>query len=246
MPPVPEVGIGNRLAGREAVLAAAGDDVYTRMMTAGAPVGYATDQAVGWFADLGDQPVLCMRGVSTAAADLLAELHHAGLVAPGTWIRFPRSHPQVALPVPVRHVENWKFLTIDSPPRSHPLEDSALRLSDELTPEIRQLLADGPPKHRRPRIDRQWFGVRLDSRLVACAADRSWGGVGQLGGVTVAREYRTRGLASGLSTGITRRLQEEFGSVALGVTEGNSMGMRVYQRLGYRPLCAIATYEVLA
>lgn len=233
------------LEGRAAVLAVAGDDAFTRVMSADEPVGYAAEHAVAWFTELGDRPMVCLRGVPGAAADLLGGLHSAGQVAAGTWVRFPRSHPAETLPIPVRHLENWKFLATERAPQAHPLRDAVVELSSADAGELAQLYAEGNNRIDPPAPNRRWFGIRLDDRLVACGADRSWGGIGMLGGVTVARQYRTRGLASALTATIARRLHAEFGTVALGVTEGNVTGMRVHQRLGFRPLTAIASFEVL-
>lgn len=241
-----------RLHGRAAIVAAAGDDAYTRMLlpdTWDGVVGFANEGAVGWFTELPWGSPLCVRGDPGAARDLLTELREAGLTRIGLVARLPDLPDSGPAPEDARIDEEWLFLSTEHQPPARTGEHDVVRLAPEAAGEITRLLSASFPDSvvdpSGPGV-RQWFGIYRDGRLVACGADRSCHGVGHLAKITVDDGERGRGLGAALTVAMTRSLLAEFGTATLGVTVDNVAALRLYERLGYRVITRVTTYELLA
>jgi RimJ/RimL family protein N-acetyltransferase len=227
-----------RLDGREAVLAAAGDNPYTRMTTTGAAVtGFQTDRAVAW---LGQRPwgrTACAFGDAAESAQVFAILAEQGRLDGVRWLHLPRLDGTTLAPhLRLSHQDDWDFRWTSTPPPPVAGEDRVIALDDRDGAEITALLDEAHPSSTTrpgdPRVGR-WYGIRDGDRLVACGADRSLGEVAFLAGLTVATDYQGRGLGAALTAGMTRLLFRGYGVVSLGVMWDNTHAIRLYERLGF-------------
>jgi ribosomal protein S18 acetylase RimI-like enzyme len=245
-----------RVQGRGAVLERAGDTAYTRLMTSAAgTVGFVRAGTLAWVSDGPWGPVTCILGTAADTADLLVALHvdglhdealrAAGLDADasdggaGAWTHVPLMPAGWQGPLRVEHADNWEFRwLVGGVPPVLPGEERVHRLGPADSAEIDALLDAGNPRSSsRPgqvRV-RGWYGIRDagTGRRVACGADRSRNGVGFLAGITVDPAYRGMGLGAAVTAAMTRRLDAELGSVALGVSIGNARAIGLYERLGF-------------
>lgn len=81
----------NRLDGRTAVLAAAGDNPYTRMTTEGVAVtGYQVEGTVAWLGQGPFGPVACAVGDADQAARLFIDLAAEDRLDGIRWLHLPR------------------------------------------------------------------------------------------------------------------------------------------------------------
>ncbi|GAA3169635.1 hypothetical protein GCM10010466_68680 [Planomonospora alba] len=236
-----------RVTGRAGVLAMAGDDPYVRMVLTDHSTGYRGTGAVAWSGRTPRTPLLCARGAPAEAARLLMELHHEGLIPPGTLLRLPPGTGEFLHSLRLRHVEDWQFRWTDGPPRP-PGEPDPVEVLPAAR-EITELLDSGNPgssvRPGAPHI-RRWYGIRDGGELVACGADVSYGGVGYLAGLTVAPSHRGRGLGTALTSAMSRAAHAEFGVVALGVNAANHGAIRLYERLGFTDTVEVSAHELLA
>jgi RimJ/RimL family protein N-acetyltransferase len=228
----------DRLDGRAAVLAAAGDNPYTRMTTEGGPVtGYRTEQAVAWLGQGPWGPVACALGDADQAARLFIDLAAQDRLAGVRWLHLPRVDGGALAPyLRLTHQDDWDFRWAPTPPPPVAGEERAVPLDGRHDGEINAVLDDALPdtttRPGDPRV-RGWYGIFDGDRLVACGADRSRAEVGFLAGITVATAYQGRGLGAALTAAMTRRLFPAYGVVALGVMWDNTHATRLYQRLGF-------------
>jgi len=141
---------------------------------------------------------------------------------------------QPASPAWVRVRDDWDFRWTSAAPPVRDGEERAAPIRDDRAVEA-LLDAAFPETTSRPgdpRV-RGWWGIRAGSRLVACAADRSRGGVGFLAAVAVDPAARGHGLGTALTAALTRHLIGEHGVCALGVMTHNIAAARLYESLGY-------------
>jgi GNAT superfamily N-acetyltransferase len=240
-----------RLDGREAVLAAAGDNPYTRMTTTGAAVtGFRTGRAVAWLgqgpesadwtdsaSSIGRGPMACAFGDAAESAQVFATLAEQGRLDEVRWLHLPRLDGTTLAPhLRLSHQDDWDFRWTSTPPPPVAGEDRMIALDDRDGAEITALLDEAHPSSTTrpgdPRVGR-WYGIRDGDRLVACGADRSLGEVAFLAGLTVATDYQGRGLGAALTAGMTRLLFRGYGVVSLGVMWDNTHAIRLYERLGF-------------
>ncbi len=216
------------LVGRDAVLAAAGAHPYARLTTADSDdvTGVRDGSTVVWLTRAGT--AVCGLGDGGLAAGAALRL------ATGStrWWHLPRLGGPP--PVEVRIRDEWDFRWTSSPPPARAGEDRAAPDADDDA--ISALLdAAFPSTTTRPgdpRV-RAWWAIRDGADVVACAADRSRGGVGFLSGIAVRPDARGRGLGAALTAAMTRRLVAEFGIAALGVMTDNVAANAMYGSLGY-------------
>lgn len=216
------------LAGRPAVLAAAGDTPYTRLTTTGSiRSAYQVGRTVAWIGDGSGWAV----GDGEQAAALFVGL--AGVVR---WLHLPRVAASALAPLRPAHQDDWDFLWTVDPPPSVPGEERVVPLEDRHHPEINRVLDEALPRSTTrpgdPRAKR-WYGIFQGDRLIACGADRSRPGVGFLAALAVAPDHQGRGLGAAITAAITRRLFTEYDVVALGVMWDNAPAISLYRRLGF-------------
>jgi predicted GNAT family acetyltransferase len=128
-------------------------------------------------------------------------------------------------------------------------EDTVAPIPPEQLPAVEELLRSGNPRtvvrSDAPGIH-QWYGIWHGDELVACGADRSFGQVGYLAAVTVSPGARRKGLGASLTSAMARKLLSDTGSVALGVNVANDGAIQLYEKLGFKDVVEVATFEVTA
>lgn len=239
----------NRLDGRAAVLAAAGDNPYTRMTTEGVAItGYQVEGTVAWLGQGPFGPVACAVGDADQAAHLFIDLAAEDRLDGIRWLHLPRVDGRTLAPhLRLVHQDDWDFRWAQAPPPRVAGEERVMRLDARHEDEISALLDEAfPETTTRPGDPRVhgWYGIFEDGRLVATGADRSRGGVGFLAGITVAPGWRGRGLGTALTTAMTRQLRTAYEVVALGVMSDNTGATRLYRRLGFTRSLARSTVAI--
>jgi GNAT superfamily N-acetyltransferase len=203
---------------------AVGVSAEVRGVTDGDAVVWAGRSPYGWVGHgLGD--------VST----VVKLVERADLFGDVRWINLPRHEPR---PGYVRN-EDWDLLWATGPVPPHPAGDRVVPIADSAA--MNELLDVAfPDSGVRPDSTHVlgWYGIWADGTLVACAADRSTRAagveaVGLIGGVAVHPVHRRAGLGSAITAELTRRLQQTYELVALGVDAHNDTAIRLYERLGY-------------
>ncbi|MEV4621988.1 GNAT family N-acetyltransferase [Asanoa sp. NPDC049573] len=219
------------LVGRDAVLAATDAHPYALLTTGGGEgvTGVQDGSTVVWITH---GSVVCALGDGAVAAATAARL--AGERKPGApgWWHLPRLAGET--PVAVRVRDEWDFRwTRQAPPERMGEERAAPVVDDAGITALLDLAFPGTTtRPGDPRV-RAWWAIRDGGRVVACAADRSRGGVGFLSGIAVHPAARGRGLGAALTAALTRRLVTEYGTAALGVMSDNLVANRMYESLGY-------------
>jgi GNAT superfamily N-acetyltransferase len=235
------------LYGRAAVLEAAGDTPYTRMITSDEhTTGYAADGTYAWISVGPWGPVIGTLGPQ--AALLVATLYAKDLLGDTNWLHLPPGQAGDLGQVPVRHMDDWtcRWLAGELPPTLRH-EGAVEALDESAADEISALLDAGyPDSSNRPGASgiRCWYGIRESGRLVACGADRSRNGVGFLAAITAAPDRRGEGLGAALTAGMSRALAAEFDAVVLGVTAENRHADVLYQRLGFTGALHRVSYQI--
>ncbi len=227
------------LDGRDAVLAAVDRHPFVRhSLPRHKPArGWRVGDAVCWLLPTARGPVGGAIGTPDRAVELAGALATERMFGTGRWVHLPRLDPATLGTGPVVEAyEDWNFLwtTTASPPQ--PGEERVVRLTEADHPALTALIDESfPTSTARPGDPRvvDWYGIRDGDRLIACGADRTRGEVGFLAGLTVAPEYRGRGLGAALTAGMTRALAARYDTVALGVYPVNAAAIRLYRRLGY-------------
>jgi ribosomal protein S18 acetylase RimI-like enzyme len=237
----------NRLDGRAAVLAAAGDHPYVRMTTGGGQVtGYQTEAAIAWLGEGPWGPVAGAVGDPQQAARLFADLAAEERLGGVRWVHLPRLDRDALAPhLRLTHHDDWDFLWTRTAPAPVAGEERVIPLDrlhhDEIAAVLDDALPDTTTRPDDPRV-RGWYGILDGGRLmVACGADRSGAEVGFLAAITVATAYQGRGLGAALTAAMTRRLLREYDVVALGVMWDNAPAIRLYRRLGFTDGLACST-----
>ncbi|SNT66126.1 FR47-like protein [Asanoa hainanensis] len=218
------------LVGRDAVLAAVGAHPYARLTTGDTDdvTGVRVGSTVVWVTRSGT--AVCALGDGAVAASAIP------LVAAGSarWWHLPRMAGALPAEVQVKFRDEWDFRWTSEPPPIRAGEERAEPVEDDAA--ISALLDVAfPSTTTRPGDSRvrTWWGIRDGADLVACAADRSRGGVGFLSGIAVHPSARGRGLGAALTAALTRRLVAELGIAALGVMTDNVPANTMYEALGY-------------
>jgi ribosomal protein S18 acetylase RimI-like enzyme len=244
------------LAGRAAVLTAAGHHPYARFAAGMASdlVGLAGNGAMVWCGEtpfgltghaLGDRPAL---------DPVLAEARRRGLLDGLRWINLPRRDapgPGYALR------DNWDFRWSTRPPPPQAGGDRVVALDEDAYDAVDALL-DLVMPHSTVRPGRppaiQWYGVWSDGMLVACGADRSTDSakataeveaVGIIAGIAVHPDHQGRGWGAAVSGTLTARLREAYNLVTLGVGADNEGASRLYERLGYTGVLPVTSVVTL-
>ncbi|GAA4896365.1 FR47-like protein [Stackebrandtia albiflava] len=232
------MSLPTRLSGRGALLAAA-DLPLVRCFASEDSVGFAEEGAVVWYRGHHDRTVLMGDGEPRAVAGLFARVAAEVPVQ-----RFTIPRPVLEeLPEPGRPaVEGaWHWFYTRSAPPETPAEAACEWIDPVDHAEVDALLevafptASSRPDGERPGME--WFGARdASGRIVACGNANTGQGIGpMLGSVAVHPDARRRGLASALTSWVTRRLLERgHPMVALGSYAGEEATHRLYRRLGYR------------
>ncbi|MEV4532996.1 GNAT family N-acetyltransferase [Asanoa sp. NPDC049518] len=216
------------LVGRDAVLAAVGAHPYARLTTGDSNDinGVRVGSTVVWVTRGATTVCALGDGAMAAAAVPLVAAENT------RWWHLPRVVG--ALPVEVEVRDEWDFRWTSAPPPRREGESHAARLDDDAA--IAALLDVAFPSTTTrpgdPRV-RAWWAIRDGAEVVACAADRSRGGVGFLSGIAVHPSARGRGFGAALTAALTRNLVKEFGIAALGVMTDNVPANTMYARLGY-------------
>ncbi|MEV4756777.1 GNAT family N-acetyltransferase [Micromonospora sp. NPDC049559] len=239
------------VAGRDGVLATAGDHPYVRLQTGGDEelTGYLVDDTTVWFRDGPTGRQGFAMGDPERAVRFVAGLISAGTIPPPTWLHLPRVAPEV-LDAHLRtgKRDQWDFRWTATPPPEQPGEERVVRLTDAEHAAIHDLIESSFPatttRPGDPRVN-HWHGVWAGDRLVAAGADRSRGGTGFLAGLTVDPTWRGRGLGAALTAAMTRALLAEAEEVTLGVMVDNLVAIRLYERLGFAGSLARTSVELV-
>jgi ribosomal protein S18 acetylase RimI-like enzyme len=209
-------------------------------MMSSSVTGFVADSALAWTSVGPWGPIGCVLGPVDAASALASRL-----LADGFLDHIPHLHAPVGSSVPLRHLENWEMRTLVGPPPPLVPGVDVVPVNDATA--IRTLLAAAMPQpSSRPgdRGVRGWYGVwDTDGSLLACGADRSANGVGNLVAIAVRPDAWGRGLGAAVTAAMTARLHAEFGSVVLGVSVGNDRAMALYDRLGFTHSQLRASYD---
>ncbi|MER7956015.1 GNAT family N-acetyltransferase [Streptomyces sp. NPDC096030] len=237
----------DRVAGYADVLARVGDNPYTRMALSDRSTAYVTDHTVAWLTPTPWASLVSLSANTDAAAELFTELHRSGRIPDGAWLRVPLPAHRFHGVAGIRLREEWQFRWTTTPPPVHRREAEVIPLSPVHHDALEELLKEGNPdtvvRVRAPGIH-GWYGMWDGGRLVACGADRSFGGVGYLAAITVRPGRRREGLGTALTAAMTRRLMAATGAVGLGVNTGNHGAIELYERLGFDEVVEVATFEV--
>jgi ribosomal protein S18 acetylase RimI-like enzyme len=209
-------------------------------MMSSSVTGFVAGGALAWTSVGPWGPIGCVLGPVPAAAALAARLLDDGALA-----HIPHLHVPVGCPVPLRHLEDWEMRVLVGPPPRVPRSDEVVPVDD--ADAIAKLLAVAlPHTSSRPgdRGVRGWYGVLdTDGSLLACGADRSANGVGNLVAIVVRPDAWGRGLGAAVTAAMSRRLHAEFGSVVLGVSVGNDRAIALYERLGFTECLLRASHD---
>ena len=127
----------------------------------------------------------------------------------------------------------------------HDGDGRAELLDERHEDEIRALFEDGRATEEEPDFfmrsqlqDGTFYGVRHEGRLVAAGGTHLYcrdESVGAIGNVYTHRAHRGLGLASAVTSAVSRELiQRGTRIIALNVKRENQAAIRVYERLGFR------------
>ncbi|MFD0559171.1 FR47-like protein [Stackebrandtia endophytica] len=225
--------------GREALLDAAGDDPLVACFAAEDSVGYIDGDAVVWHRLFHDNRTVHAVGTPDRVAELFARV-----VPSSNATRYTIPQPVFdAVPRQPRVGGRWHWFYTRTAPAVHEAEDRCGWLTPREYPEVDALLDVAfPTASSRPNTDREligWYGARDDDgRLIACGNSNTTAGIGpMLGAIAVHPDARRRGLASGLTSWVTRALLADgHPMVALGSYAGEDATHRIYRRLGYQDI----------
>jgi ribosomal protein S18 acetylase RimI-like enzyme len=234
------------LYGRAAVLEAAGDTPYTRMITNDEHTdGFIAGNSIAWISVGPWGPVIGTLGPD--AARIVATLYTADLLSGANWLHLPPGQLDQLDPVPVRHVDDWHFRWLASDLPAPLRHEPAVHVLENADDDIAALLdAGNPDSSSRPGAGgiRRWYGIRDGDRLVACGADRSRNGVGFLSAITVAPDRWGEGFGAAVTAVMARELAAELDAVALGVMVDNHRANALYERLGFTGTLRRVSYEI--
>ncbi|MCF1599521.1 GNAT family N-acetyltransferase [Streptomyces muensis] len=236
------------IVGRTEILKEVGDDPYTRMSVSDSSVAYSSSRAIAWFTNTPWAPLVTLRGDAEDSLGLYAELRRLGRITVGSWLRTPLSTEAFNSLPGLRKRESWLFRWTSSPPPPYGKEDKVVPVESENHHEIARLLRSGNPdtviRPDDPGIHR-WYGIWEGDQLLACGADRSFGGVGYLAAITVSPGERRKGYGAALTAAMVRRLILAMGAVGLGVNIANLGAIALYERLGFKDSVGVTTFEVV-
>jgi GNAT superfamily N-acetyltransferase len=217
------------VGGRSALLEASGNDPYVMLTTTGDVTGYRAEGLLAWIDRDPARPVLWALGDGPTAVEFTLTVRDEV-----RWAHLPHLTPGQAAPLRSDLHDDWDQLTTRTAPPPAPGEADVRPLDADA--EIDALLDLAFPtsvsRPGDPRV-RRWYGIRSGKDLVACAADRSRGGVGHIAGVAVHPDHRRRSLGTAVTAALTRLLHAEFGMCSLSVMSDASGPRRLYERLGY-------------
>lgn len=224
---------------RAQVLAATDHHPYARLTTSARELrGFAGPGVTAWLSSWSRGVVASALGEPEAAVRLFAALAERSELAGVRRVNLPRlDRRRLADHLPAGEVDEWDFRWAWSPPPAQPGEQRVQVLEPPDAPAIEELLTRAFPgtftRPGDPQV-RRWYGIWEAGRLVACAADRSRGGVGSISAVTVDADRQGRGLGAALTAAMTRELFAGSDVVTLGVMSDNERADRLYRRLGFR------------
>ncbi|MEV5754298.1 N-acetyltransferase [Actinoallomurus sp. NPDC052308] len=169
-------------------------------------------------------------GTPAAVAGLLTGLR--GELPADVHVNVPRGTP-----LPLADPSDWRYRVAYEVPPVQPAEDLVDWYDDgaAITDLLKLTTSDWSvwPGDGRAR---RWAAVRGEpDGLLACLADTtSATEVGQVAAIAVHPDARRRALGASITVWAMRRLFEEgCDGVGLGVYEGNTAAMRLYDRLGF-------------
>jgi ribosomal protein S18 acetylase RimI-like enzyme len=188
-----------------------------------------------------DARAIAYRGSDGAFTSVMAlgpPDHTAELV-----LRVRAEHPEIThvivprgTPVALGDAIEWNFRAAYAAPPPQPAEDVVAwhEDSDAITG-LLSLAYSGSTVWPGDGRARRWAAIHEDGRLVACLADTTTlPGVGHLSSIAVHPATRGRALGPSITAWAMRRLFEDgCDVVGLGVFSANTVGRRMYDRLGF-------------
>lgn len=183
-------------------------------------------------------PVAHALGDAPPVARALAWARDGGLLDGVGWVNLPRRRP---VPAGFALREEWDYLWLPSASALATADAAVQPLvdGDELDALLEVAYPGSELRWDSPIVS-QWYGLYVDGRLAACAADRTFASpepdarpTGVIGGVAVHPDYRGRGLGAAVTAGVAARLLTRHDQVGLGVAADNDAAARLYHRLGF-------------
>lgn len=239
------------LAGRESIIAAADGSLFANCFAGDGSHGLSGDGAVAWNRQWGKHNGIMAYGApeeaGRLAAALAAKLNAVRVTVPEEIYDGlpPHARPDT--------VSRWLWFHTSVAPPAHPLEPECQWLDVDDFPEITALLEEAFPTAShwpdKAAVGRRWFGRRDDNtELTACGLATAADGAGpMLGSIAVHPKSRRRGLASAVTTWVTRALLDEGHSfVGLGSYAADEDTHRIYRRLGYRDVYMMVSGRISA
>jgi len=229
------------LGGRGEVLEATQHHPYARFVagTSRELSGVAVEDTVVWRCVGPFGPVAHAVGEPRAVLSAFADARDSGLLNDVRWINLPAGTS--TLPgFELR--EAWEYRWLPSPADLVTAAESSVRPLTDMDELDALLDVAYPDTELRPgnTIVAQWYGLFVDRRLVACAADRTFASpepdavpTGVIGAVAVHPDQRGRGLGAAVTAGLASVLLIRHDQVGLGVNRGNHAAARVYHRIGF-------------
>jgi GNAT superfamily N-acetyltransferase len=126
-----------------------------------------------------------------------------------------------------------------------PVADEARRLRGVDAPAVNRIYSvDGGPTAYRPSHLEEgvYYGIEVDGRLASIAGTHVVSraeGVAVVGNVFTHPRYRGGGLATEVTSAVTRDVLEYCDLVVLTVEEQNSPALNIYLKLGYETQCTL-------
>lgn len=189
------------------------------------------------------------RSAPEETLDLLAPVQSS--LAPGSWITGPTG--MSAAISKIRHVRpigpHWRMI-LDEPVDVAGASDAVPLGPDDLRAVVDLHASDQGSAFFLPIMlrDNPFVGIWEDGQLVASAgthvASRRYG-VAAVGAVITRPSHRGRGLASLAISALCQSLADEYETIGLNVETANEPALRIYHRLGFRPVFQYEEIEVL-
>ena len=181
---------------------------------------------------------------ASARDDDPAALEHlSSLIKPGEQIYIVQAPPIAPPPNLTVAKEAWGVQMVDTGAElAADGSDDIIELTDEHAAEMLALatLTEPGPFASRTHVMGDFFGIRLDGRLVAMAGERMrFPGYAELSGVCTHPDFRGRGYGRRLSAHVMASIRARRETPFLHAWKSNELAISLYQDLGFRHRCDV-------